>query len=216
VGESKRSKELQRAEHRLCTCNSASATAKSVVPGLRFHATNLALLHQPAFLCRHRCQLFLSSPLPCHINTCPSNWTVRLTCVILLLLGSSHCHALVRHLITHRVGFFLVGIFTPRNRLAPLSTSRHDVLTSLCCCGRYITTSHNSNISSFDSNKPTILLLHSYHLDSTWTRDQFRDERLVNNYNMLVVERSCCIASSTQQMVNKLGLRSTFDVTANQ
>ena len=56
----------------------------------------------------------------------------------------------------------------------------------------YITNSPYNNVGSFDSTKPTIILLHPLYLDSTWLITQFEDPRLDLNYNMIAFDIRAC------------------------
>ncbi|KAI0036061.1 alpha/beta-hydrolase [Vararia minispora EC-137] len=62
--------------------------------------------------------------------------------------------------------------------------SRDDDYVSLW----YITNSPSGHASSFDPNKPTVLLLHPILLDSTWLGAQFGDPRLSRDYNLIAFD----------------------------
>lgn len=49
----------------------------------------------------------------------------------------------------------------------------------------YITNSPTGHVSSFDPDKPTVILLHPFFLDSTWLDSQFGDPRLNEDYNLI-------------------------------
>jgi hypothetical protein len=51
-------------------------------------------------------------------------------------------------------------------------------------------------------------------MDSTWMREQLRDERLTTKYNMFVPTHGS--RAVAQELMNSLGLRSTYDATVNQ
>ena len=56
----------------------------------------------------------------------------------------------------------------------------------------YATNSPYNHVGSFDSTKPTIILLHPLYLDSTWLITQFQDPRLDLNYNMIAFDIRVC------------------------
>ncbi len=53
----------------------------------------------------------------------------------------------------------------------------------------YITNSPTGHVSSFDPNKPTVILLHPFFLDSTWLDSQFCDPRLNEGYNLIAFDQ---------------------------
>ncbi|KAF8527486.1 Alpha/Beta hydrolase protein [Hysterangium stoloniferum] len=53
----------------------------------------------------------------------------------------------------------------------------------------YITNTPNDNVALFDTQKPTILLMHPVSLDVTWLRGQFKEPRLTNMYNMIAFDQ---------------------------
>ncbi len=53
----------------------------------------------------------------------------------------------------------------------------------------YITNSPTGHVSSFDPDKPTVILLHPFFLDSTWVDSQFRDPRLNEDYNLIAFDQ---------------------------
>lgn len=53
----------------------------------------------------------------------------------------------------------------------------------------YITNSPTGHVSSFNPNKPTIIFLHPFFLDSTWLDMQFGDPRLNENYNLIAFDQ---------------------------
>jgi pimeloyl-ACP methyl ester carboxylesterase len=53
----------------------------------------------------------------------------------------------------------------------------------------YITNSPTGNVSSFDADKPTVILLHPFFLDSTWLDSQFGDPRLNEDYNLIAFDQ---------------------------
>lgn len=44
------------------------------------------------------------------------------------------------------------------------------------------------NVSSFNPDKPTIVMLHPLHLDSTWLYPQLEDPRLSAHYNIIAFD----------------------------
>ncbi|KAN0126704.1 Alpha/Beta hydrolase fold [Russula decolorans] len=53
----------------------------------------------------------------------------------------------------------------------------------------YITNSPTGHVGSFDPDKPTVILLHPFFLDSTWVDSQFRDPRLNEDYNLIAFDQ---------------------------
>jgi len=53
----------------------------------------------------------------------------------------------------------------------------------------YITNSPTGHVSSFDPDKPTVILLHPFFLDSTWLDSQFCDPRLNEDYNLIAFDQ---------------------------
>ncbi|KAH9977632.1 alpha/beta-hydrolase [Lactifluus volemus] len=53
----------------------------------------------------------------------------------------------------------------------------------------YITNSPTGHVSSFDPNKPTLILLHPFFLDTTWLDNQFGDPRLDSDYNLIAFDQ---------------------------
>jgi hypothetical protein len=53
----------------------------------------------------------------------------------------------------------------------------------------YITNSPTGHVSSFDPDKPTVILLHPFFLDSTWLDTQFGDPRLNGDYNLIAFDQ---------------------------
>lgn len=53
----------------------------------------------------------------------------------------------------------------------------------------YITNSPTGHVSSFDPDKPTVILLHPFLLDSTWLDSQFCDPRLNEDYNLIAFDQ---------------------------
>jgi hypothetical protein len=53
----------------------------------------------------------------------------------------------------------------------------------------YITNSPTGHVSSFDPDKPTVILLHPFFLDSTWLDTQFGDPRLNEDYNLIAFDQ---------------------------
>ncbi|KAK0467900.1 Alpha/Beta hydrolase protein [Desarmillaria tabescens] len=60
----------------------------------------------------------------------------------------------------------------------------------------YLTNTTFGNVGSFDPEKPTVILLHPFFLDSTWLDNQFGDPRLYKNYNMIAFDMRVCGRSS--------------------
>ncbi|CDO74127.1 hypothetical protein BN946_scf185043.g177 [Trametes cinnabarina] len=52
----------------------------------------------------------------------------------------------------------------------------------------YNTNSPGANVSGFDPNKPTLVMLHPLFLDSSWTHPQLDDPRLNSNFNIIVFD----------------------------
>ena len=52
----------------------------------------------------------------------------------------------------------------------------------------YTTNSPAMTVSGFDPNKPTLVMLHPYFLDSGWTHPQLDDHRLNANFNIIVFD----------------------------
>ncbi|KAI0268106.1 alpha/beta-hydrolase [Gloeopeniophorella convolvens] len=53
----------------------------------------------------------------------------------------------------------------------------------------YITNSPTGHVSSFNPDKPTIILLHPFFLDSTWLDVQFGDPRMNEDYNLIAFDQ---------------------------
>ena len=53
----------------------------------------------------------------------------------------------------------------------------------------YITNSPTGHVSSFDPDKPTVILLHPFFLNSTWLDSQFGDPRLNQGYNLIAFDQ---------------------------
>jgi pimeloyl-ACP methyl ester carboxylesterase len=53
----------------------------------------------------------------------------------------------------------------------------------------YITNSPTGHVSSFNRDKPTIILLHPFFLDSTWLDSQFGDPRLNEDFNLIAFDQ---------------------------
>ncbi|KAI0307025.1 hypothetical protein B0F90DRAFT_1807732 [Multifurca ochricompacta] len=53
----------------------------------------------------------------------------------------------------------------------------------------YTTNSPTGHVSSFDFDKPTVILLHPFFLDSTWLDAQFGDPRLNEDYNLIAFDQ---------------------------
>uniref|UniRef100_A0A0W0G494 Putative alpha/beta-hydrolase n=1 Tax=Moniliophthora roreri TaxID=221103 RepID=A0A0W0G494_MONRR len=60
----------------------------------------------------------------------------------------------------------------------------------------YTTNSAFGNVSGFDPEKPTIMMLHPAFLDSSWLDNQFGDPRLDNNFNLIAFDMRVCGKSS--------------------
>ncbi|RDB20549.1 hypothetical protein Hypma_012458 [Hypsizygus marmoreus] len=56
----------------------------------------------------------------------------------------------------------------------------------------YTTNTPCGNVSGFDPEKPTIILLHPLFLDSTWLEHQFGDPRLNQCYNLIAFDMRTC------------------------
>ncbi|KAI9063425.1 alpha/beta-hydrolase, partial [Trametes sanguinea] len=52
----------------------------------------------------------------------------------------------------------------------------------------YNTNAPGANVSGFDPNKPTLVMLHPLFLDSSWTHPQLDDPRLNSNFNIIVFD----------------------------
>ena len=52
----------------------------------------------------------------------------------------------------------------------------------------YRTSSTYGNVSGFDADKPTIMILHPMFLDCAWLDCQFGDPRLCDNFNMIAFD----------------------------
>ena len=52
----------------------------------------------------------------------------------------------------------------------------------------YTTNSPSLNVSGFDPEKPTLVMLHSLFLDHTWLHPQLDDPRLNANFNIIVFD----------------------------
>lgn len=55
----------------------------------------------------------------------------------------------------------------------------------------YTTNTYAANVSGFDPDKATIVVLHPIFLDSTWLELQLGDERLYKNYNLIAFDMRC-------------------------
>jgi len=55
----------------------------------------------------------------------------------------------------------------------------------------YITNSPTGYVSTFDPEKPTIILLHPIFLDSSWLSTLFEDPRLDKHYNLIAFDARC-------------------------
>ena len=53
----------------------------------------------------------------------------------------------------------------------------------------YMTNTPLSTVSGFDPDKPSIILLHPFLLDSSWLNSQFEDGRLYQHYNLIAFDR---------------------------
>lgn len=53
----------------------------------------------------------------------------------------------------------------------------------------YITNSPTGHVSGFDPDKPTIILLHPFFLDSRWLDAQFGDPRMDEDYNLIAFDQ---------------------------
>ncbi|KAI0254856.1 alpha/beta-hydrolase [Lactifluus subvellereus] len=53
----------------------------------------------------------------------------------------------------------------------------------------YMTNSPTGHVSSFDPDKPTVILLHPFFLDTTWLDTQFGDPRLDEDYNLIAFDQ---------------------------
>jgi hypothetical protein len=53
----------------------------------------------------------------------------------------------------------------------------------------YITNSPTGHVSSFHPDKPTVILLHPFFLDSTWLDSQFGDPRLNEDHNLIAFDQ---------------------------
>lgn len=53
----------------------------------------------------------------------------------------------------------------------------------------YVTNTAFNNVSSFSPEKPTLILLHPFLLDSSWLSNQFEDGRLYRFYNIIAFDR---------------------------
>jgi len=56
----------------------------------------------------------------------------------------------------------------------------------------YSTNSIRSNVSGFDPEKPSIIILHPLFLDSTWLDNQFGDPRLNEGFNLIAFDMRVC------------------------
>ncbi|KAI0321952.1 alpha/beta-hydrolase [Amylostereum chailletii] len=65
-----------------------------------------------------------------------------------------------------------------------VDVSRDDDFVSIW----YVTNSPTGHASSFDPDKPTILLLHPFFLDTSWLDAQFGDPRLSDEYNLIAFD----------------------------
>jgi pimeloyl-ACP methyl ester carboxylesterase len=63
--------------------------------------------------------------------------------------------------------------------------SSHDDYVSIW----YITNSAYGNVGSFDPEKPTVVILHSLFLDSSWLNKHFDDPRLSSEYNLIAFDQ---------------------------
>lgn len=55
----------------------------------------------------------------------------------------------------------------------------------------YITNSLFSNVGGFDSEKPTVLILHGMFLDTQWLDYHWGDPRLFKNFNLIAFDMRC-------------------------
>lgn len=67
----------------------------------------------------------------------------------------------------------------------------------------YHTNAPRNNVSGFDPEKSTVIILHPYFLDSTWLDNQFGDPRLNDSFNLVAFDmrfsgRSTCRMSGRQ------------------
>lgn len=62
----------------------------------------------------------------------------------------------------------------------------------------YTTNSPFGNVSGFDKDKATVIMLHPFFLDSTWLENQFGDPRLHQNYNLIAFDLRICGRSSAR------------------
>jgi pimeloyl-ACP methyl ester carboxylesterase len=56
----------------------------------------------------------------------------------------------------------------------------------------YTTNTTFNNVSAFDPERPTIIVLHPLFLDSTWLDNQFGDPRLSGHYNVIAFDMRTC------------------------
>ncbi|KAF8631234.1 hypothetical protein AX15_002563 [Amanita polypyramis BW_CC] len=76
----------------------------------------------------------------------------------------------------------------------------------------YVTNTQFNNVSGFDPEKPTVILLHPFLLDSSWLSNQFEDARLRQRYNMIAFDRrssgksSCRVSGSHDSWVDAADL----------
>lgn len=52
----------------------------------------------------------------------------------------------------------------------------------------YTTNSFTKYVSSFDADKPTVMMLHPMGFDSRWLTTQLADPRLNDNYNVIAID----------------------------
>lgn len=55
----------------------------------------------------------------------------------------------------------------------------------------YMTNSPFGNVSGFDPEKPTVLILHPLFLDTQWLDNHWGDPRLYKNYNLIAFDMRC-------------------------
>lgn len=59
----------------------------------------------------------------------------------------------------------------------------------------YITNAPFGDVSGFDPEKSTVMVLHPLFLDSTWLDNQFGDPRLGENFNLIAFDLRGCSRS---------------------
>lgn len=62
----------------------------------------------------------------------------------------------------------------------------------------YTTNTPRGNVSAFQPDKPSIIILHPLFLDSTWLQHQFGDPRITSNYNVIAFDMRVCGKSSAR------------------